>query len=484
MVILELLILIIIGCISLLTGFSNDSSGDFRQQSKVTQQITGGDDKIESTKTYYHNKASYNPSIHNFPEIPMLNITSTVPDTAQLSFKLPINETNPTYGNYKLLDKLSELKDRLNSTKLLLDDYYKKPLFDKIMLKLDPYARLKSTLSRRYNAQHCTNAWLKYYEIYSKFGVIEKIAESGAVNSFHNAELPGASICALNHYMKTNMRQTEFHWYASSLLADDSRALSDLYRLYECNPEHWLMSEKFKSPKSDVPVHSCNGDTTLLENIDYYKSHLGDLVNLYSHDAGVDASSDYNNQEVMNSKVHLGAALAGLETLQKGGVFVAKQYTYFDKVTIYLMYKYANLFTEFYIFKPLTSRACNSETYFVGIGYHRNEEIITELRDLLANFETRVDHINIDGINDQVCEVIYESAKDIFEQQIRCLQGRYEIYTEIAKTYAKEIEETPNIVVSMVSNYSYKTFNPRQKTWGDMHPVLRIDDSDKLKDTC
>ncbi|QJX72693.1 putative methyltransferase [Faustovirus] len=479
MVILELLILIIIGCISLLTGFSNGAGRDIKQQ-----PIKGGDEKIESKKTYYQTKASYNPSIQSYPEVPMLNITSTVPDTTQLSFKLPINETNPTYGNYDLMPKLAELKDRLNSTKLLLDDYYKKPLFDKIMLKLDPYARLKSTLTRRYNAQHCTNAWLKYYEIYSKFGVIEKIAEFGPVNSFHNAELPGASICAFNHYMKTNLKHTDFQWYASSLLADDSRALSDLYKLYECNPDHWLMSDKFKSPKQDVPVHACNGDTTILDNIDYYKSHLNGVVNLYSHDAGVDASSDYNNQEVLNQEVHLGAALAGLETLNDGGVFIAKQYTYFNAITVWLMCKYASMFDEFYIFKPLTSRACNSETYFVGIGYKRDEKIISQLRDLLANFAARHDSITIDEVNDQMREVIYESARDIFEQQIRCLQSRYEIYKEIADSYAHEIESTPNIIVSMVSNYSFKTFNPKQQTWNELHPVLRINDSDKLRDTC
>ncbi|AMN83508.1 methyltransferase [Faustovirus] len=382
------------------------------------------------------------------------------------------------------MTKLTELKDRLNSTKLLLDDYYKKPLFDKIMLKLDPYARLKSTLTRRYNAQHCTNAWLKYYEIYSRFGVIEKMAETGHIKSFHNAELPGASICALNHYMKTNMRQTNFQWFASSLLADDSRALSDLYRLYECNYDHWLMSDKFKSPKPDVPVHPCNGDTTALKNIDYYKSHLNDIVNLYSHDAGIDASSDYNNQEIMNSKVHLGAALAGLETLAKGGIFIAKQYTYFAQITIWLMSKYAEMFEEFYIFKPLTSRACNSETYFIGLGYQRNDDIIAKLRDLLDNFDAQYDKITIDDVNDQMREVIYESAKDIFEQQINCLQSRYKIYTEITDTYAREITESPNIVVSMVSNYSFKAFNPKQQLWTDQHPVLRINDTDKLKDTC
>ncbi|SME65084.1 Putative methyltransferase [Faustovirus ST1] len=476
MAILELLILIIIGCVAILTGFSDTHPSYLT--STINKQITGAFDNQPPTQI------PYKQTRDNIIDTPMLNINTTVPETTQLLFKIPSNETNPTYGNYPLGDKMNELKERLNGTKLLLDDYYKKPLFDKIMLKLDPYARLKSILTRRYNAQHCTNAWLKYYEIYSKFGVIEKIAESDNIVSFHNAELPGASICAFNHYMKTNLRQHDFDWYASSLLADDSRALSDVYRLYECNPEHWLMSSGFRSPRKEVSVSACNGDTTLLANIDYYKAHIGGRVNLYSHDAGVDASSDYNNQEDMNSKVHLGAALAGLETLKNGGVFIAKQYTYFSDLTIYLMTKYATMFKEFYIFKPLTSRACNSETYFIGIGYTRDETTIDHLRDLLQNFESKVSSINLDEVNDQIKQVLYESAKDIFEQQIRCLQNRYEMYKEITNAYAHEIEELPNVVVGMVSNYAYKTFNPNQQLWIESHPVIRLNDSDKLKDNC
>jgi hypothetical protein len=95
----------------------------------------------------------------------------------------------------------------------------------------------------------------------------------------------------------------------------------------------------------------------------------GKTATLYSHDAGVDASSDYNNQETLNAQLHLGCAIAGLEVLAAGGLFIAKQYTAFKPLTRGLIVLYSQLFAEFYLYKPVTSRAANSEVYLIGVKY-------------------------------------------------------------------------------------------------------------------
>ena len=55
--------------------------------------------------------------------------------------------------------------------------------------------------------------------------------------------------------------------------------------------------------------------------------------------------------------------------LAPGGSFCTKQYTYFSPLNTSLIILLSNLFKEFYIIKPETSRPTNSEIYLLGKGY-------------------------------------------------------------------------------------------------------------------
>ena len=143
--------------------------------------------------------------------------------------------------------------------------------------------------------------------------------------AFFNAELPGAALCAFNHYAHTvGLNPT---WYASSLVDPTSGALGDDYGLYEKNRENWLMTDKN------------NGDITIAANINDFAARIPPIC-LYSHDAGIDVSCDFNNQEMLNAKIHFGCAIAGLKTLSLGGMFIAKQYTLFETFTWNLILLY------------------------------------------------------------------------------------------------------------------------------------------------
>jgi len=56
-------------------------------------------------------------------------------------------------------------------------------------------------------------------------------------------------------------------------------------------------------------------------------------------------------------------------TLKLGGNMVLKQYTFFKNLTWRRIMFYASVFNKFYIFKPVTSRARNSEIYLIGLGF-------------------------------------------------------------------------------------------------------------------
>ena len=51
-----------------------------------------------------------------------------------------------------------------------------------------------------------------------------------------------------------------------------------------------------------------------------------------------------------------------------GGDFILKAYTLFERPTVALLYLLGHCFDELWVTKPATSKAANTETYFVGVG--------------------------------------------------------------------------------------------------------------------
>jgi len=316
-----------------------------------------------------------------------------------------INTVEP-YTNI-LFDKI---KYDLNETKSKLDSIKKNSTWTEFNKIIDLYKMLKIRLAD-YNVQHYTNAWAKYYELISHYKLI-----TDNITAFFNAELPGTGICATNHFVKTH--NIEMNWRASSLI--DKNALGDRYKLVANNPEKWLMDD------------NNNGDTTLLSNLLDFERKIGDnKVDFYAHDAGIDVTNEYNEQEEANSKIHFGCAIAGFLTLKIGGNFIAKQYSYFHTFTWNAILIYAGLFNEFYICKPYTSRPYNSEIYLVGKGF---KGLTGELRELFLN---RIENwsmqplISYERAKEQygAClEKLEKFAKVIFDAQILYLNENIDLY--------------------------------------------------------
>lgn len=255
------------------------------------------------------------------------------------------------------------IKTELNRTKSGLDhiftSQYQRSRYLKTENQQDPYRRLPVILREKYQAQNVTNAWLKFYELISEFNL-------GDIphHFFFNAELPGAGISAVNHYMMTH--KIPFSWGASSFVGEG--AFTDKFKLWERYPKYWVMSDDF------------DGDMTLIKNILYLEQQHKDQPNFYFHDAGMDASMDYNNQELINQRLQFGCSMAGFLILKKGGTFIGKQFTMFEPLTLKLISFYSTLFEDFQVVKPLSSRSQNSEVYIVGQGY---KGLCPEYREVL-----------------------------------------------------------------------------------------------------
>jgi len=70
----------------------------------------------------------------------------------------------------------------------------------------------------------------------------------------------------------------------------------------------------------------------------------------------------------------LASFIIGLTCLAKGGTIVIKLFDIYSEVTQDLILGSARLFEKFTIYKPATSRPCNSERYFIASGYSGSRE--------------------------------------------------------------------------------------------------------------
>jgi hypothetical protein len=332
---------------------------------------------------------------------------------------------------------------------------------------------------KRSNAKHVTNAWLKYWELYSIYDTTRDLT---SMKVFFNAELPGAALLAYSHFMKTNHPNIPFEWRASSLVpssdtgdnspdtsipasllykSNNTTALGDQYGVYKHNRNNWLMND------------TNNGDATSIENLLDFEKRIGvnsefGGVDLYSHDAGIDVSGDYNAQEISNAKVHLGCALAGFITLRTGGTFIAKQYTFFKSFTWNLILIYSTMFDEFHLSKPLTSKPYNSEIYLIGKGFRGlTPEIRKLLFDRLKNFNTGP-FIPSEIINTTPISELTRFARIVFNQQTLFINENMELFSH-HKGNIKALDDDLRDLK-----------NERSALWNKLYPVSRINSSDQL----
>ena len=378
------------------------------------------------------------------------------------------------------------LSHLVNEAKSKLDDIPKES-YMQLMSSLDIYMRLRNVVQKTYNMEHATNAALKMYElIYQMTLLTDGSVCLPRVNAFCNAELPGAFIIAINHFMKTKCADSQFDWVASSYLpeaaqlAGDKTILEDKYKIYEKNRSHWLMGPPPNAlPEGENPL---TGDVTdpnvvnTLGNSVHQRFSAIDGANLYTSDVGIEiVKEELNRQEELTSFVNFGQILTGLLSLSIGGHFVTKQFMFVTPFSRSLIAIVASLFDETFITKPKTSRPANSEVYLVGKGFKGiNQEMVDDLLNRCKAYKT-LDKLpttwgslvkpeilsKIDG------ELLAIAQEVHGEQQVSFLNEIYEAYRMFTGTKINDLK----LLVKDIENKA-------QTLWIEENPIVYIS-SDK-----
>uniref|UniRef100_A0A3Q0R1P3 Cap-specific mRNA (nucleoside-2'-O-)-methyltransferase 2 n=1 Tax=Amphilophus citrinellus TaxID=61819 RepID=A0A3Q0R1P3_AMPCI len=233
------------------------------------------------------------------------------------------------------------------------------------------------------NAEICTQAWCKFYEILGAFNLLPNEAlQNGELNTVHLCEAPGAFITALNHYIKTSesTRYCDWNWAANTLNP-----------YHEANGGNTTIADD-RLIANTLPWWFFGADNT--GNI-MIQQHLLDLqtfvsnmrrVDLVTADGSFDCQENPDEQEALVASLHYCEATAALLLLSPGGSFVLKMFTLYEHSSVCLLYLLNCCFQFVSVFKPATSKAGNSEVYVVCLNYDSKEAVKPLLSKLIRNY--------------------------------------------------------------------------------------------------
>lgn len=147
----------------------------------------------------------------------------------------------------------------------------------------------------------------------------------------------------------------------------------------------WRRSIHFLRKHPEVVLeYGEDGTGNVLERKNQLAFRAKGACSLFTADGGFDFSVDYSRQELHAFPLLLASFTMGLECLQPGGMMIIKVFDMYSLATQDLLLGSASYFDDFTIYKPATSRPCNSERYFIGRGYHGTAKSILWIQHLLA----------------------------------------------------------------------------------------------------
>ena len=331
--------------------------------------------------------------------------------------------------------KFNKLKRRLNVYKRLLDPLDQKKL-RYVLRKLDIYNPLKNILREKHGIKHVTNAWLKMYEIASKFDII---GNKKKIKSFHICEMPGGFILGIDHYIKKNLPNTNFDWKSQSLNPYKDHGmdrLDDQFKLVKEYKNRWFFGK------------DGTGNIMNPENIKWYKENIKD-IDFVTGDCGIHIEGrGYAEQEIYESKLMFSQVLMMLHVLPKNKNFVIKTFLPFtESSTISWIYLLSCLFETIFLTKPLTSRSVNSEVYIVGYKFKGiTDKELKKLRDILEDYSYKFGVFSHDEIPQEFLDTLYEGSEYFINQQIQSLKEVIYFYNNEEEIATKFLPEKKNII--------------------------------------
>ena len=174
------------------------------------------------------------------------------------------------------------------------------------------------------------------------------------VRSFHLAEGPGGFIEAFS-----GVRNNPQDLYVGMTILDENN---------DPNIPAWKKTEHFLRQNKNVFIEkgaTGTGNILDIENLEYCREKYGSSMDLITADGGFDFSLDFNQQEIIVSRLLYAQMTFAILLQRQGGCFILKIFDAFMQHSIDILFILSSFYEKTYIIKPQTSRYANSEKYVV-----------------------------------------------------------------------------------------------------------------------
>ena len=218
-----------------------------------------------------------------------------------------------------------------------------------------------------------SRSYFKMWEMLELTGITKALPQR--VRSAHICEGPGGFIQAIYDSVERERKQV------GSTLAMTLR------------PDHasvpgWKRAANFLRRHRTIHIEygpKKNGDILDPENQAAYVAEAIHGAHIFTADGGFDFSDEYDKQELNIYNLLVNSILLAIQSLTQNGSVVLKIFDIQSRATEDLLAICASQFKQWTLYKPATSRPCNSEKYFIGTGFRgKNPLIINYLKHISA----------------------------------------------------------------------------------------------------
>jgi 23S rRNA U2552 (ribose-2'-O)-methylase RlmE/FtsJ len=300
------------------------------------------------------------------------------PATERLQEKdlyIPYEEGEWQEDHYEDIEKLKES----------IQPYDKSELWDLAKRITNPFELISSFSSRlRLPRSTCclhplSRSFFKMIEILHHLDFFER-HKNPKYKSLHICEGPGGFIEAF-HYLAQEKNKIISSSHAMTLKSTHVM-IPGWKRASQFLQKHTNIYLLF-GPKKTGDIYDPENQAACQEAVGSYGAHL------VTADGGFDFSEDFTNQEKNILRLIVCSCIILLECVAHEGDVVLKMFDCNSIITRDIIRIMSSCFVHWTLYKPVTSRPCNSEWYFIGKGAHRDRRIavslLKKIRDGLAH---------------------------------------------------------------------------------------------------
>lgn len=312
----------------------------------------------------------------------------------------------------ELIDENSIFFEEVDTLKEQIQPYDKTELWDLAKRITNPY-ELISTFSNRLQLPKSTcclhplsRSFFKMIEILTHLQFFER-HKNAKYKSMHICEGPGGFIEAFHSMAESKQKRIQ---------ASYGMTLKSTHTMIP----GWRRAAAFLQKHSTVSIlygPSKTGNIYEPENQQACLEAVGSLgAHLVTADGGFDFSDDFINQEKNILRLLINSALILLECVAHEGDIVLKVFDCNLQTTRDLLTLLATCFQSWTLYKPVTSRPCNSEWYFLGRSAHFDRRLVIQYLKHVRDLYTENPELEIKSLLSMNTLDVF--LKDL--QQIRC----------------------------------------------------------------